>query len=1206
MTKKKSASSLISELKRKTRKTYKKMNVMTNTMSNATLKTLKFLLLSTLICITSSTQAKTVKMYLLAGQSNMQGSNSRISKLQDLINVKNSNQPAENALFTEISNYYATGNGYGYGYDAAQARVSAKAVDTDKLVTSKLLNPLPQVQIYFANYPYNANVVQTPKISKGDLKPGYGANNQQYGPELLLGHAIAKTTTDDVIFVKVAEGGSDLHEMWRSPSMEARLGKAVGIESLYPHLIQHATNVKNNPGAYFPKYAGQSVNVEVAGFVWFQGFNDQFDAIKADNYEQNLTDLIKDVRNDMNAPNMKVAIGQSHTDGSPDGLKIMDAQKNVANADSKADWAVTNDLSNYYHYDPAAMVVIGSRLGGKMAGLSQPPGGCDTIIQAENAVYGGGAKIEMNHAGYNGSGFVNLPDSGGYVEFTVQGCGAGLYELKYRHALAYGSRAAKLIVNGVESSITTNASGAWNAYHEEAITINLNAGTNTIRIESKGSDFGNLDQISLKLTSGGGGGGPTTLSLDMPRLWGEDDETSNGNTVNVIITNPSFKTYHKFTDISHKEIDVALAKAMSSGALTLSFKYIPTDSLQTSKMVTSSFLNINQTGNSITAEVNGYSLTNNKSIAPGFTCNHVVVTLDNGTFRLNHNDTWVNFNGSVPTNLQANDITFGDFPGRIWDIRLYDGVLSDSDIETLAEGCIAWKPVSNPPFPDLPYPISSAYTTLWTDSIQLHQPGAAYNEKWEYYAYAQERAYEHYVLVADMYPHAAGLKDFVLNKRRNRDLALPESGGLVNRFLRPWSWSKQHNTTNGNWWYHECFHGHQGNPEGPKKGKWMAEASAEWAPNLIWPGTRSSTLSGFFTLHPHFPIWIGNTSIDENSATDYAGNALKNYDGWGFIGGRQYGAQVALYYILNIAANDPGIMGEVYNRGEFAWKNIRDILQNRGMDLKEVFGDFSVRSSIWDFQDGSGPEFTLAEINSYHRMKNSKRNDPYPHVFDAKFSNVMDEHGTRGTWLNVPTKRKPGSWAFNAYKFVAGMGTQAYKISLRGINTNPNITEMQSRVVVFDPNKTNIRYYKLAVSNLVAQGTGSTDITVPVNPGDSIVFTVAVTPEAKINRITYDHLYDYQYKIEKTSINTAVKEPEEDEKSSWVYMTNNGLDLVVATTAYENVQMSLHDVSGKLVEFEILSGNRNQFNLDHLNRGIYLVTLTVDGKPIHTEKIMKQ
>ncbi len=59
----------------------------------------------------------------------------------------------------------------------------------------------------------------------------------------------------------------------------------------------------------FPTYAGQGY--ELAGFVWYQGWNDGVDPKNAvPEYEQNLVNLIKDVRKDLKAPNLPFVIGE--------------------------------------------------------------------------------------------------------------------------------------------------------------------------------------------------------------------------------------------------------------------------------------------------------------------------------------------------------------------------------------------------------------------------------------------------------------------------------------------------------------------------------------------------------------------------------------------------------------------------------------------------------------------------------------------------------------------------------------------------------------------------------------------------------------------------------------------------------------------------------------------------------------------------------
>ena len=61
-------------------------------------------------------------------------------------------------------------------------------------------------------------------------------------------------------------------------------------------------------GNHHPEYDA-SVGYEIAGFVWFQGFNDQFSDPFRDNYRQNMIHFIKDVRKEYQVPRMPFVIG---------------------------------------------------------------------------------------------------------------------------------------------------------------------------------------------------------------------------------------------------------------------------------------------------------------------------------------------------------------------------------------------------------------------------------------------------------------------------------------------------------------------------------------------------------------------------------------------------------------------------------------------------------------------------------------------------------------------------------------------------------------------------------------------------------------------------------------------------------------------------------------------------------------------------------
>ncbi|MCG8696878.1 MAG: hypothetical protein MI922_02395, partial [Bacteroidales bacterium] len=341
---------------------------------------------------------KKVKIFLMAGQSNMEGhGDDRLRKvlcakeefdLPDDPNGCYQNLPnEEDRVFETITDFY----GGHSTYDANNARVVAKAVSENPLVDGRLMVPFDQVQVIHFNYRRTNGPRFSDGTWSGPLTVGYGHDNdgESYGPELVMGHYLSQHIAEDIVFVKVAEGGTDLYENWRSPSMEARLGVS-SVESNYPLLTQHLNEVLADIGSFIPKYQGVDVELEVAGFLWHQGWNDGIGgnaSTYAPAYEQNLTDLIADLRNELNMPNLPVVIAQSQNDGYY-GRIVQEAQESVANKIGNAKSFVTTDLSNYFHHDPAAYLVIGNRMAEKMTELLH--NGNPGVVPAKPTANGGG------------------------------------------------------------------------------------------------------------------------------------------------------------------------------------------------------------------------------------------------------------------------------------------------------------------------------------------------------------------------------------------------------------------------------------------------------------------------------------------------------------------------------------------------------------------------------------------------------------------------------------------------------------------------------------------------------------------------------------------------------------------------------------------------------------------------------------------------
>ena len=73
-------------------------------------------------------------------------------------------------------------------------------------------------------------------------------------------------------------------------------------------MVKHTNQVLEDPKKVHPDYDPEA-GYEIAGFVWFQGFNDQFDPEYRGNYAENMKTFIKDVRSTFKTPEMPFVIG---------------------------------------------------------------------------------------------------------------------------------------------------------------------------------------------------------------------------------------------------------------------------------------------------------------------------------------------------------------------------------------------------------------------------------------------------------------------------------------------------------------------------------------------------------------------------------------------------------------------------------------------------------------------------------------------------------------------------------------------------------------------------------------------------------------------------------------------------------------------------------------------------------------------------------
>ncbi len=155
---------------------------------------------------------------------------------------------------------------------------------------------------------------QAPRESVyGGLRPGYGSSGGQVGPELGFGHVMGDVHEGQVLIIKACWGGKSLGHNFLPPSAAEYAKPLIPSDPgfFYHEILRIVNQVTENIGAYFPGYQGQGM--EIAGLCFHQGWNDQYGGLDA-NYETNLAAFIKDIRSaehGLGVPDLPVVIATS-------------------------------------------------------------------------------------------------------------------------------------------------------------------------------------------------------------------------------------------------------------------------------------------------------------------------------------------------------------------------------------------------------------------------------------------------------------------------------------------------------------------------------------------------------------------------------------------------------------------------------------------------------------------------------------------------------------------------------------------------------------------------------------------------------------------------------------------------------------------------------------------------------------------------------
>jgi len=247
--------------------------------------TTRLLLFFSTALSTMTAEAEPIQVFILAGQSNMQG---------------------QGVVSMDHPKYYNGGRGnleWSIKHSVSADRMTHLKNNADEWVIRE------DVEISFKS---------RDKVRKGGLTVGYTGygGNSHIGPELQFGHVMGDHFEEDVLLIKTAWGGKSLYVDFRPPSSGGDTGP------YYTRMIEEVR-------AALALLDDQSY--ELRGFVWMQGWNDMCSKPAIPEYAENLVNLANDVRKEFNEPTLPIVVGELGNGGAapPDSAmtKFRAAQK---------------------------------------------------------------------------------------------------------------------------------------------------------------------------------------------------------------------------------------------------------------------------------------------------------------------------------------------------------------------------------------------------------------------------------------------------------------------------------------------------------------------------------------------------------------------------------------------------------------------------------------------------------------------------------------------------------------------------------------------------------------------------------------------------------------------------------------------------------------------------------------------------------------
>ncbi|WP_437682194.1 sialate O-acetylesterase [Sorangium sp. So ce131] len=313
----------------------------------------------------------------------------------------------------------------------------------------------------------------------GPLEPKGEAH--RYGPEITFGRAMAEAYPQHrIAIVKMAQGGTNIVGHWGR-------GLAPDPEALYKSQLYHALLGALDSATYAGDnallYPGEATRLdralarlqaeghehEIAGLIWMQGENEAAWAGGLD-YGDTLRGFITALRQDLGLPELRVVLGRVSdnlypANGGPVAAgremyidAVRAAQVEIAEADPHIAWVDTDDLTprradDTWHFDSASYQRLGRRFADAYLALAGEGGSSS----ASSGNTGGGGAGGADAGGGSGGGADETSSAGGGGA-SGDGAGSGSAGAAGEGAGA-GSGGAGGGIGGVASASTGAGAG---------------------------------------------------------------------------------------------------------------------------------------------------------------------------------------------------------------------------------------------------------------------------------------------------------------------------------------------------------------------------------------------------------------------------------------------------------------------------------------------------------------------------------------------------------------------------------------------------------------------------------------------------------------------------------------------------------------------------------------------------------------------------